>query len=272
MNTTRGIRRQLAIWTALVTAGVTLSVTAAEIGNETAYAATGTITLEPSGSPTPASFSGPTEFTASGACPDAATRYRITMVGGGVSPETNLTGNETFPEGVHTVEGITASAGNFEAFALANNFTLAGVATVKILCISGLTTVMPDGFQTTVTFSGTGASTAYTSGGTAPSVTASPSPSPTSSTSPSPTVSTSPDPTVEPTDTPDDDTDTDTTDDATDDTGGGDTTTDEESGGNLPGTGAQDPKQIITIGILFALTGWLVTIFEGATRPREDGW
>ncbi len=265
-------RNKLVFLSALALVGVGVSVVASEIGDEDASAATiGTVSLTPASG----SFSAPTTFTASAACPAASNSFRVTMVGGGVDGDAaaagnqadNLVGTSTL-DASKLVSGVAIAAGTFQDFANSNNsgsaYTLAGAATVTILCLNTsdpFAEVNHGDFTSTVTFSGSGTSTTY-AGAASPSLTPTPTPG-TPTPSPSPAGAT-PTPTPaadDPTPTPK----------ACADCGGDDDDADTDSeNGPLPSTGGQDPTRIYLLAGMLGVAGAAILLFVSATRYRED--
>jgi hypothetical protein len=141
-------------------------------------------------------------FNASTVCPSTATKYKVTIIGGGFATQQNAIGTSTIPDNTVPLS-VPLAAGNWEALANGSGTTLGGVANIDLVCIQGLSTNVGD-FPGTVTFTGGNAGTYDSPVQSTPTPTPTPTatPTPTPTTTPTPTPDVTPTPTATPTATP----------------------------------------------------------------------
>jgi hypothetical protein len=242
-----------------------LGVIAAQLLPASAGAATiGTVSV----SPATGTIDTASAFGTSDACPEAATKFKVTFVGAGVTTLDNVVGTSTIQTPGQALSGVFLSDGTWRDFANREATTLSGTGTMTLICLSGALGNKDEGeFTSTITFTGDNYAT-----GTG----ATPAPSGTPAATPTPTPTSgggTPTPTPAPTDSPAPGDATPTPDpDAVngDETDSGGTGSASGGGGSLPGTGAQDPAPIVMLAAMMGLAGGAVLLFEAATRLEDE--
>ncbi len=240
----------------------------------TAAAANNGLTIAPTSGQT---LTGGLTFTVPApGCPASGTANGtvVTLTGPGVTPtnddnSTNI--NAALPATRGTAITMDTGGVSWDGIALDKSLPrpLNGTYTVKLQCMEDGEATGQAFFDREVTFTGSGAAG---SPGTWTSVgggSADPTPTPGASPTPTPGATSTPTPAVDPTPTPepaaDDCATTETCEDdaGTDDSEDG---ADDESGGNLPGTGGQSPTDIIVIAALLLVSGLMFLAL--AVEPR----